>query len=96
MSANHKIWKDFINLRFGTKEKSPKKIPPIPNHTALAGWLPKLWIIHTNVCIIRHDPSTGYKLIIESVDSICRDSADHAYMIISQNLKKTANLYKPL
>jgi len=40
----------------------------------------------------------GEKLIIESVDSICRDSTDTQYMLIQTNLSKSPKQlsYKPL
>ena len=40
----------------------------------------------------------GYTDIIESVDSICRDSADTQYMLIQTNFSKSPKqlTYKPL
>jgi len=46
--------------------------------------------------VVNYGASCGS--ITESVDSICRDSADTQYMIIQKNISKTKkqiNLYKP-
>ena len=53
-----------------------------------------------NLCVllINNNSSQQENTIIESVDSICRDSADTQYMLIQTNFSKSPKqlTYKPL